>query len=123
MLKMNQQTDIITVHEPVYKKLWRPALAWAYVVIVIFDFLIAPIIMMAFFGGAQSSAMLPPGLTAAEYIEILKALPPAVYHAWDPLTLKAGGFFHITMGAVIGVGSWTRGREKAIRAENGIHSA
>ncbi len=122
MLRMATNKELIIAHEPMYKKLWRPALAWTYVTIVVFDFLIAPVMMMAFFVSAPSASMLPPGLTAAEYVEILKALPPAVYHAWDPLTLKAGGFFHITMGAVLGIGSWTRGKEKAIRAENGIHS-
>ncbi len=78
--------------------------------------------MMAFFGSAQTPISLPTGLSAAEYVEILKVMPPPVYHAWIPLTLQAGGFFHIAMGGMIGVGSWTRGREKAIRAENGVHS-
>ena len=123
MLRMaTQNKELIIAEEPIYKKGWRPALAWAYVAIVVFDFVIAPLIMMAFFGQAQSSTMLPVGLTAAEYIEILKALPPAIYHAWSPLTLQAGGFFHIAMGGILGIGSWTRGREKAIRAENGVHS-
>ena len=87
-----------------------------------FDFFIAPLIMMVFFGQAQSTTMLPPGLSAVEYVEILKAMPPAVYHAWDPLTLKAGGFFHIAMGGIIGIGSWTRGAEKKVRAEHNVHS-
>jgi len=78
--------------------------------------------MMAFFGQASATTMLPPGLTAAEYVEILKALPPIVYHAWTPLTLQAGGLFHAAMGAILGIGSWTRGKEKQIRAENNIHS-
>lgn len=117
-----QQNKLVVAKEPVYKKGWRPALAWGYVAICLFDFLIAPLIMMVFFGQAQSTTMLPAGLSAAEYVEILKAMPPAVYHAWDPLTLKAGGFFHIAMGGIIGVGSWTRGKEKAIRAENNVHS-
>ena len=117
-----ENNELLIMHEPLYKKLWRPALAWAYVAICIFDFLIAPTIMMAFFGQAQATTMLPPGLLIDDYIEILKVMPAPIYHAWDPLTLKAGGFFHITMGAVIGVGSWTRGKEKAIRATNNVHS-
>jgi len=90
------------------------------VAICVFDFIIAPAIMMAFFGQASATTMLPPGLSAIEYVEILKALPPAVYHAWVPLTLQAGGFFHITMGAILGIGSFTRGQEKKIRAENNV---
>ena len=116
------QNELSTVHEPLYKKLWRPAIACVYIIICLFDFLVAPLIMMVFFGQAQATTILPPGLSAAEYVEILKAMPAPVYHAWEPLTLKAGGFFHITMGAIIGVGSWTRGKEKAIRAQNNVHS-
>ena len=98
---------------------WRPALAWSYVAICVFDFIIAPLIMMVFFGNAQASAILPQGLTASEIAEILRAVPPPVYHAWVPLTLQSGGFFHITMGAILGIGSYTRGREKQIRTEKG----
>lgn len=34
------------------------------------------------------------------------------YIQWDPLTLKESGFFHLAMGAIIGVSAWTRGNEK-----------
>jgi hypothetical protein len=122
MATIEQTNEITTVNEPWYKKGWRPAMAWAYVAIVVFDFIIAPLIMMAFFGQASATTMLPPGLTAAEYVEILKAMPPPVYHAWDPLTLKAAGLFHMAMGAILGIGSYTRGVEKQKRVENGIHS-
>ena len=117
-----QQSNVTTVSEPFYKKGWRPAMAWAYVTIVVFDFIIAPAMMMIFFGQAQAPAILPAGLTASEIAEILKSVPAPVYHAWDPLTLKAGGFFHIAMGGVLGIGTWTRGVEKQKRVDNGIHS-
>ena len=112
--------ELTIAEEPIYKKGWRPALAWAYVTIVIFDFLIAPLIMMAFFGAVQIP-ILPQGLTGSEIIEIIKALPEPVYHQWVPLTLQAGGFFHIAMGGMIGVGSWTRGVEKQKRVEAGVY--
>lgn len=118
----DQQNSVQTVKEPWYKKGWRPALAWGYWAICIFDFIIAPAMMMAFFGQAQVPVTLPYGLSAAEYVEILKALPPPVYHAWTPLTLQAGGFFHITMGAILGIGSFTRGVEKQKRVEHNVHS-
>ena len=111
-------TGPTAVPEPGYKKGWRPAMAWAYVAIVIFDFMIAPMIMMIMFGQAQAPVTLPYGMSAAEYTEILKALPQAQYQAWDPLTLKAGGFFHITMGVVLGIGSFTRGVEKQKRVDH-----
>ena len=112
----------VAVNEPFYKKGWRPAMAWAYVAIVVFDFMIAPIIMMVFFGQAQAPFIMPEGLTPSEYIELVKAMPQPTYHAWNPLTLMAGGFFHITMGVVLGIGSFTRGVEKQKRVEAGQYS-
>lgn len=35
--------------------------------------------------------------------------------AWDPLTLKESGFYHLAMAAIIGVAAWTRGQEKIKR--------
>jgi len=122
MATTEQTNNVQTVEESFWKKGWRPAMAWVYVAIVLFDFLIAPTIMLIFFGQAQASVIMPAGLTAAEYIEILKAIPPPTYQAWTPLTLQAGGFFHITMGVILGIGSYTRGVEKQKRVENNIHS-
>ena len=69
---------------------WRPAMGFTYMVICIFDFIIAPILWSA-----------------------VQALQSGnVTLQWSPLTLIAGGFFHISMGAVLGVAAWTRGTEK-----------
>ena len=66
---------------------WRPAFAWVY--LCAFDFIIAPL------------------LTGVYYV-----ISKGNYVPWEPLTLKEGGFFHITMGSVTGVTAWTRGQEK-----------
>jgi hypothetical protein len=34
------------------------------------------------------------------------------YSAWDPITLKESGFYHMTMMTVLGVASCTRGQVK-----------
>ena len=73
---------------------WRPALAWAYLIIIIFDFIIGPIMFTV--------------LSAHTGVDLIK---------WEPLTLKAGGLFHGAMGAILGVTSWTRGQEKIKRIE------
>lgn len=65
------------------KKYWRPATAWQYLAVCVFDFIIFP----------------------AAYMYFTK-------QPWDPITLKAGGFYHIAMAAIIGVAAWTRGQEK-----------
>lgn len=64
-------------------------MAYQYLVVCIFDFILFPLITMAYFyftGG--------------------------VYIPWFPLTLGESGFYHLAMGAVLGVSAWTRGQEK-----------
>lgn len=69
---------------------WRPALGWAYVAIVLFDFILAPFAwswLQLFTGGDLTNK-------------------------WEPNTLKAGGLFIVSMSAIIGVNSYGRTREK-----------
>jgi hypothetical protein len=72
------------------KAYWRPAIAWQYFAVCIFDFIIFP----------------------AAYMYFTKL-------AWDPITLKEGGFYHLAMAAIIGVAAWTRGQEKIQRIAYG----
>ena len=69
---------------------WRPAMAWMYMAICILDFAIFPILW-----------------------SILQAVKDGqVTSQWQPLTLQGAGLFHLAMGAVLGITSWTRGQEK-----------
>jgi hypothetical protein len=65
------------------KQYWRPAIAWQYFAVNLFDFIIFPSASMYF-----------------------------LKEAWNPITLKEGGFYHLAMAAIIGVAAWTRGQEK-----------
>jgi hypothetical protein len=69
---------------------WRPAMGWQYLVVCLFDFLIAPILtgLYSYYTGS--------------------------YHVWEPLTIKGGGMYHLAMGAVVGISVWSRGREKML---------
>jgi hypothetical protein len=78
------------------KELWRPLMAWNYAIIVLFDFMLGPILL-----GIYSVA------THQPYIQ------------WQPLTIQGGGMFHIAMGAVIGVSAWSRGQEKISGTDTG----
>ena len=66
---------------------WRNAAAWAYLLICLYDFLLAPIAIQIFI---------------------------AVYHlpvstfVWAPLTLQGGGMFHLAFGAILGVAAYGR---------------
>ena len=67
--------------------IWRPLVAYQYLVVCIFDFLLFPILTALF--------------------HLYTNTP---YTPWDPLTLKEGGFYHMSMMAIIGVTAWTRGQ-------------
>ncbi len=83
-------------HEHWTDKKWRPYMAWMYMIVCLLDFAVFPVlwsILQAYYRGE-------------------------VTNQWDPLTLKGAGLFHIAMGAVIGVSSWSRGREKIQGMQN-----
>lgn len=73
---------------------WRPAMGFTYMAICIFDFILFPVLSMF-----QPLFMKILGMNMT-------------YVVWQSLTLQSGGFFHIAMGAVLGVAAWTRGQEK-----------
>lgn len=78
---------------------WRPLMSILYAIVCAFDFIVFPILwsLLQLFGeGGQVTAV------------------------WVPISLSNGGFFHIAMGAVLGISAWTRGYEKitANRANN-----
>lgn len=72
-----------------FVKYWRPAMAWQYFTVCMFDFLLAPFAWSVF--------------------EALSGVPVT---QWQPITLHSGGLYHLSMGAVIGVSAWTRTLEK-----------
>lgn len=69
---------------------WRPATAWVYLVVCLFDFVIGPIFYAWF---AATTGIIEFG-------------------GWQPLTIEGGGIFHLSMGAILGVTAFTRGQEK-----------
>lgn len=75
------------------QKRWRPAMGWMYMTVCIFDFIIFPILF-----------------TVVQFWEV-EAVNDA-FRQWEPLTLIGGGLFHLAMGAVLGISSWSRGQEK-----------
>lgn len=73
-----------------FRSTWRPAIGWLYILICLFDFLVFPVLW---------------GLANIMYIG-------NVGQAWEPLTLDGAGLFHISMGGILGISAWTRGKEK-----------
>jgi hypothetical protein len=70
---------------------WRPAMGWLYLAVCAFDFVIFPVLW---------------NLAQATYLKNI------VFTQWMPLTLQGAGFFHICMGAVLGISAYGRTQEK-----------
>jgi len=83
----NPETSVQTEHW--FTNHWRPAMAWLYFCIVGFDFIAAPIFTFWF-----------AFLTHTPYVQ------------WHPISLEGGGIIHVSLGAIIGVYTWSRTREK-----------
>ena len=69
---------------------WRPMLAWSYVLICLFDFMMGPIIY-----------------------NILQYMNPGQHlDMWQAVTLQGGGLYHLSMGAIVGLSTHGRTKEK-----------
>ena len=71
------------------QKNWRSYMSWQYLVVCLFDFMLAPIFLAWF----QWKTGTP-------------------YSTWAPITLGGGGLYHLSMGAIVGVTSWAKTKEK-----------
>src|SRR5882672_10978348 len=77
-----------TESESFMRKYWRPLCAIVYLTIVLFDFLIAPILL-----------------------GVYSIYTKSALQQWQPLTVQGGAIFHLSFGAILGISSWTRGNE------------
>ena len=82
--------------EPWFLAYWRPAAAWTYLVVTMFDFVLAPIFLGWYSIYTHSTLVM-----------------------WDPLTIRGGGMFHLAFGAVLGIYTYGRTREKLAKEANG----
>lgn len=79
---------------------WKPLCATIYVLICVFDFIIAP----AYVGIMRSDdrelfvAQLQ-GLDAQAQVKLVDAY--STHYRWEPNTLKWGGLFHFSFGAIL----------------------
>jgi len=70
---------------------WRPAMGWLYLTVCLCDFILFPVLW---------------NMAQTIYLN------QVVLTQWNPLTLQGAGFFHIAMGAVLGITSYGRSQEK-----------
>ena len=74
-------------------------MGWMYMGVCIFDFVLFPMLF-----------------TVVQFWE--KEAVNDAFRQWQPLTLIGGGLFHMAMGVVLGITSWSRGQEKINGASN-----
>lgn len=75
---------------------WRPAIAWSYLMVCLFDFMIGPVIF-------NTLQYLKEGTNIS---------------MWQSITLQGGGLYHLSMGAILGVSAFGRTKEKLAALEN-----
>lgn len=69
-------------------------MAWMYMIVCLFDFIVFPAAWSWYLGSLEQPIT-----------------------QWQPLTLQSAAFFHLAMGAVIGVTAWKRTEEKIAAME------
>jgi hypothetical protein len=84
---------VANTNETWVNKKWRPAMGWMYFVVCIFDFVLFPILW-----------------AVVQFWETEAAND--AFRQWQPLTLQGAGLFHMAMGAIIGITSYGRSKEK-----------
>jgi len=88
--QQNSRTQLTKRKEDWTSSKWRPAMGWSYASTCVFDFILAPVLW-----------------------SLLQAISNgSVQTQWQPLTLQGAGLYHIAMGAVLGITSYGRTREK-----------
>lgn len=91
-----------------FVKHWRPAAAWVYLSICVFDFVAMPIYHLRSQGSLDRIVEISTQLRPEDRLNAIVQLSRKT--AWEPLTLSESGTFHLAFGALLGVAAWTRGR-------------
>lgn len=91
-----------------FVKYWRPAAAWIYLSICVFDFVAMPLYHLRSQGNLDRIVEISMSMRPEDQLNALVHLSRKT--PWQPLTLGEGSFFHIAFGAILGVAAWTRGR-------------
>jgi hypothetical protein len=94
------------------KEYWRPMMAFTYMLICVFDFLIMPAWIEKTMIKPDHAIELARKMPEKDQVMALQILSKEA--TWNPLTLRENGFFHLAMMTVLGVAAWTRGREKEL---------
>lgn len=99
-----------------FVKYWRPAAAWIYLAICVFDFVLMPIYT------ARTNLKLEQVIEVTKQLreeDRLAAITTLLKkNSWEPLTVAESGMLHLSFGAILGVAAWTRGRVQEAQVRN-----
>lgn len=84
-------SDPEIAHEGWFTNRWRPAMAWLFAGLVVYDFMVMPIFWL-----------------------FLIKLVGGPFSTWTPLSLQSGGLVYMVFGVVLGLYTYTRSREKGM---------
>lgn len=97
------------------KHMWRPMMAYVYALICIMDFVVMPVC----FEYVKSRDRLDTIVAQIEKINnvdvqlaLAKRADYAGGRSWEPITMKDGGFFHLSYGALLTGAAIVRGKSK-----------
>ena len=117
----NSNSTLVEYKEPLYKKIWRPLLAITYIAIVLFDFVIMPVVMESInsheSNNEKAVELALKFKDPSAQIQALKTF--TTDRTWTPLTLMGGGLFHVAFGALLTGAAVTRGMERKEFASKG----
>ncbi len=98
-------------------KYWRPAAAWIYLIICIFDFVLMPVYVAKTNLKLEEVVRVAATFEGAEKIAALTILMKK--NTWEPLTIMESGMFHLSFAAILGVAAYTRGRVQEAQVNQG----
>ena len=112
----------IEIKETKFTKYWRPLSAYVFLIIVIFDFIIMPVLYVR----EPTPYMDVVELTLKYKSDATKLAALAAFtqevKGWDPLTLRGNGTFYLAFTGLLSASAFTRGQEKTERLKRGIIS-
>jgi len=114
------KVEMMVHQEPFYKKIWRPMLAGIFAFIVLFDFMIMPVIYELSNDQIADKTAVELSLRFNDVTAQVQALKTFTEkRTWNPLTLLGGGMFYVAFGALLTGAAVTRGMEKTKHASKG----
>lgn len=106
-----------------FRENWRTLAFITYSTICIFDFIIMPVIYQVFNSSvdpatlAQLAQQFKDPNVQQEFLRLY-----GTKAVWIPITMAAGGTFHMAFGGILTAAGWTRGNEKIAMIKQGLVS-